>query len=457
MANKNKAAAPAAKKEEKKAAPKVQAPTVKKNEPKVPAATVEAYDSQLNSMKGMSQDAKVTYIDVIQRHYFDKPPVEGVKYTPEFKVGMNRIFDAFVLDIAISEVSNKDTVFAFLMDRIPDSYEAFKAVAKDMNIPLPALDSIKKSGDKLLISIAPENIPTQVKEEAKKEAKLIEEKPELDVNNIVGKDDEEDLLKKALAYLATLHEGSLFQRILNVINLYKDFSYTKYKKDEKKIAEFNNYTMGMWLDATFEKISPTILVKSIGRGMCGVTAAEKSPIHAFCILKNAASSVKDKESIPCDEDLAVMAKSIVKWIADTEIKALEGKNDKEAKSSTEMYKSALEIMSNPSFDVVDKLIENIASGEDVANKIRKAVMVAYYPTTPNKKTYKNLYQNVKEYAGVITNYFRDPLSKNIAYSAANITELEEYTQEEMIAINKENMKRKQAEQQTKEEKEEKKD
>lgn len=457
MANKNKAAAPAAKKEEKKAAPKVQAPAVKKEESKTPAVKVEAFDPKLNSMKGMSQDAKVTYIDVIQRHYFDKPPVEGVTYTPEFKVGMNRIFDAFVLDIAISEVSNKDTVFAFLMDRIPDSYEAFKAVAKDMNIPLPALESIKKDGDKLLISIAPENIPTHVKEEAKKEAKLIEDKPELDVNNIVGKDNEDDLLKKALAYTAALHEGSLFQRILNVIDLYKKFSYAKYEKDEKKIAEFNDYTMGMWLDATFEKISPTILVKSIGRGMCGVTAAEKSPVHAFCILKNAASSVRDKETIPSDEDLAVMAKSIVKWIADTEIKALEGKKDKEAKASIEMYKSALEIMADPSFDIIDNLIENIAKGEEVANKIRKAVMIAYYPTTPNKKTYKNLYQNIKEYAGVITNYFRDPLSKNIAYSIANITELEEYTQEEMVAINKEAMKRKQAEQQTKGQKEEKKD
>ena len=89
----------------------------------------------------------------------------------------------------------------------------------------------------------------------------------------------------------------------------------------------------------------------------------------------------------------------------------------------------LNIVKNPSFDIVDKLAENIALNNEEepayrsARRLIKNVMDTYHKdvdvTTVDPES---LINNCAQRGGVILNMFRDPLAKNSNYSEANISE-----------------------------------
>ena len=90
-----------------------------------------------------------------------------------------------------------------------------------------------------------------------------------------------------------------------------------------------------------------------------------------------------------------------------------------------------EQVTNCPTDFVDNLLENLKSEDSkvkkAANDTVNVIMKSYYPdfvdATLDDDTKDKLMQNIQQRAGIITNLFRDPLSQDIRYSIANITEM----------------------------------
>lgn len=87
-------------------------------------------------------------------------------------------------------------------------------------------------------------------------------------------------------------------------------------------------------------------------------------------------------------------------------------------------------MNNPAIEDVDNLIDNFNKKDDTDADYKRAHLIVdqiintYYKGTDlTKVDMDSLLHNVQQRAGIIINLFRDPLSRSIAYSEANITEI----------------------------------
>jgi hypothetical protein len=145
----------------------------------------------------------------------------------------------------------------------------------------------------------------------------------------------------------------------------------------------------------------------------------------------------------CNVTIASNKKSIEELDAKKNAKDIEACNHRIAD-----LEKAFEYFTNPSFDDVISLLENIGSKftEDgsaltpecqKANSIFNMVCKTYYGKQMSTAEYKNLDTNVQQYAGCIINMFREAGSDDKNYAISNITELEERTAEEKEAIIKE--------------------
>jgi hypothetical protein len=230
--------------------------------------------------------------------------------------------------------------------------------------------------------------------------------------------------------------------------------------DEAK-AKFENYNSGNWLDDLFSYVKPSVFFAGIGRGMASVIAAEKDPIHAFCIFRDAIKDKKSNEPVIDDQEIAYCVKSIVKWVCNTNIesnkKAIAAldkkKNAKEianCEASVKYYNEIIEYLTNPTTANVDVMIENMGSKFDDggvltqecqdANRLFNVVCKTYYGKHLSTTDYKNVAINVQNYGGKIVNLFCDAGSKVVKYSDAVISDLEENSEEEKAAAVKEAMK-----------------
>jgi hypothetical protein len=89
------------------------------------------------------------------------------------------------------------------------------------------------------------------------------------------------------------------------------------------------------------------------------------------------------------------------------------------------------VTTNPSFDIVDTLVENYKKEEGseeyaLAHRIVDNIMKTYYPDMDIKTLNEDvMLNNVQQRAGIIINMFRDPLSQSIAYNESNLTDMVE--------------------------------
>ena len=103
-----------------------------------------------------------------------------------------------------------------------------------------------------------------------------------------------------------------------------------------------------------------------------------------------------------------------------------------AKKNIEEQNKILGIVTNPTFDVVESLVENYNAEDEnsdeynIARRLVRNIKDLYYKKVDLEKTDMDVFlSNCQQYAGIITNLFCDPLSKSINYSESNLTELKD--------------------------------
>ena len=195
-----------------------------------------------------------------------------------------------------------------------------------------------------------------------------------------------------------------------------------------------------------------IVVGGIGNFMYSVTNGTKSPISAFCHFRNTAINRQTGITTVDDQFIADLTRCLVIWAQklklDDNNKSIEAvkknlevlkKDEKKNAAAIEDQNKRLETLNNnvayinktveyvtnPGCDVVDGLIDAYNQNDIAAKRIFKAIVDSYYHDIDVKTVKQDLLKkNVQQYAGIITNMFRDPLSQLLEYKEANIVELE---------------------------------
>ena len=409
---------------------------------------------------GMSADSKVLFVDLVQRRTVEKPRRDGV-YSPEFTEQLNVVADAMLVDVAINEVACSGNSFRFIASKNPKVHEAFVKLAESMGMQIPALEALpaptkeqlNESGmegedtkDKVVIEVTEKDISKEAKQTAKAEASVKNSDVELDITKFKNEDD----LRKALTYMMSA-KPSPFVNITEAVAMYRSYLMHNAKSDKEKEEVKNKSFEDLFTKVTEIVKNCTLVVRGFGSFLYNEVSSKKNPVSAFCILRNAA---KNKETgIPYmdDETIAAMLRVIVRWVSVGKVEE-QNKNianaksdivtlskDKKAnkkgiedleekiktyKNNIEHINNVLGFVTNPSFDVADKFLENLSENDQEARRLFGIVTSSYYgKELIENSDMKAIRQNAQIYIGVILNFFCDAALKNGNYTESDFVEI----------------------------------
>lgn len=459
----------------KKATPKTPGKAPQVNKPETPAVEkhAEMTDDQAlaqfntnpaavatgHTSGALSPDSKVRLLDLARRTFVEESR-PYLQFPQQTQVTVNRIVAVGILCTMADHVVAGDDQFAAVMQQ--QGYNALVSAAKDLGFKLPDIKALPAAANgEVTLTAANVEVPEETKETLKKEQETRKgEAPELDPEKITSEED----LKKALEYMFAQRSNKLVDTLVNGVDFMKKFRLHEAslaENAEEAKAKFENYNSGNWLDDLFSYVKPSVFFTGIGRGMASVIAAEKDPIHAFCIFRDAIKDKQTNEPVIDDQEIAYCVKSIVKWVCNCNIesnkKAIDAldkkKNAKEianCEASVKYYNEIIEYLTNPTTANIDVMIENMGSKFDAggvltqecqdANRMFNVICKTYYGKQLSTTDYKNIAINVQNYGGKIVNLFCDAGSKVVKYSDAVISDLEENSEEEKAAAVKEAMK-----------------
>lgn len=292
--------------------------------------------------------------------------------------------------------------------------------------------------------------------------------------------DEEELKEALSGFLAMNRDSKLMDSIMQCVNFYKSYRSIeakraitsaektlkntkgkKYKENaEKALASARNdmeHLKNMNFHDTFRKIVELTgrvgtLTYGIGAHFFNVTATSGSPVSAFCELRDHST---DKSTGVCkytDDQIADAVKCLVIIGAD-DVRSkgktlLEAENALPEKDRVKEHidaankniafadKATAAVLAAPG-EFVENLKKNFLEGNNFAKKTVIAIKRAYYrDVTPDmmaKVKSDSMLDNATQYAGIISNLFRNPSDPLVGYAKENIIDLEFKTDEEIKA------------------------
>lgn len=433
--------------------PEVEEPEVLTEERvKVMAATNP--DRLRQKMHTLSPDATIQALSLLDKSVVNTPD-PALAFPLEVRKKANLIVAIGTITTLMDHCAAGDDSFALAMQKTEYAglIECAKAAGYDIKLPdIKALPVIEDG--RVQIAAKEVKISKTQMEQAKKEAEIRKQVPELDPEKITSEED----LKKALEYKFLQKSYKLVDTLTDGIDFMKRFrlheaSLAENADDAKKKFEARN--SGDWLDDLFSYIKPGIFFAGIGKGMASVTAVEKNVIHAFTIFRDAVRDKNTGEPVLDDQELAYCVKSIVKWVCNTCIesnnKAIEGldskKNAKDIEACNkqiEYYTSILGYINAPDTEEIDTLLERIGSKFNEggvltqecqdANKLFNIITKSYYGKELSTADYTNLANNIQQYGYHIINLFRNADERRKDVGIMNISELEERSEEEKAAL-----------------------
>lgn len=292
--------------------------------------------------------------------------------------------------------------------------------------------------------------------------------------------DEKELKEALSGFLAMNRDSKLMDSIMQCVNFYKAYrsivakraieSAEKTLKDtkdkeykanaEKALASAKNdleRIKDMSFHDTFRKIVELTgrvgtLTYGIGAHFFNVTATSGSPVSAFCELHDHST---DKNTGVCkytDDQIADAVKCLViigaddvrskgKTLLEAENKLPEKDRVKEHidaanKNIAFADKATAAVLAAPG-EFVENLKKNFLEGNNFAKKTVIAIKRAYYrdvtPEMMAKVKSDSMLDNATQYAGIISNLFRNPSDPLVGYAKENIIDLEFKTDEEIKA------------------------
>lgn len=375
---------------------------------------------------------------------FKEDPDAGRKYSLDFLDAMDSIMAAGIVSALADEAAFGEGSFSVVLQH--KLYPQLVLTAKEMGVTLPSPKNLPHAADgTIVVEKEQVKLSKETKEELKQEKAIEEEKPELDPKKVAEMG--EDALRKALTYIMITgpKTTSVQRTLVKTVDFMRE--YRMYLADKAENAaeaklKYDDYTTGQWLDDAFSYVKPTFLISGIGRGMTTLVAYEKTPISAFCVLRKSMTNKEGKVEWD-DQSIADAVKSMVIFVAKNNIEketenlqALDPKAKdykevaKKYEESIRRYEDCIETVKNPNFAVVDHIIEGLQEDNETMTKMYKRIRDNFYPGK-SRDVFKNLDTNVIQRAGVILNMFCESGTENQNYSESNISELIQYTKEEL--------------------------
>ena len=292
--------------------------------------------------------------------------------------------------------------------------------------------------------------------------------------------DEEELKKALSGFLAMNRDSKLMESIIQCVNFYKAYRSIeakraiesaektlkntkdkKYKENAEKalasaksnLERVNNMSFH---DVFHEVVNLTgrvgTLTYGIGAHLFNVTATSGSPVSAFCELKDHSTNKDTGVCKYTDNQIADAVRCLVLIGAD-EVRSsgealLEKENKLPEKERVQAHvdtankniafadKATAAVLAAPG-SFVESLKQNFLDGNNFAKKTVIAIKRAYYrdvaPEMMAKVKPDSMLDNATQYAGIISNLFRNPSDPLVGYAKENIIDLAFKTDEEIKA------------------------
>lgn len=292
--------------------------------------------------------------------------------------------------------------------------------------------------------------------------------------------DEKELKEALSGFLAMNRDSKLMDSIMQCVNFYKSYRSIEAKRaivsaektlKETKGKEYKANAEKALISArndmerlknmnfhdTFRKIVELTgrvgtLTYGIGAHFFNVTATSGSPVSAFCELRDHST---DRNTGVCkytDDQIADAVKCLVIIGAD-DVRSkgnalLEAENKLPEKDRVKEHidvankniafadKATAAVLAAPG-EFVENLKKNFLDGNNFAKKTVIAIKRAYYrdvaPEMMAKVKPDSMLDNATQYAGIISNLFRNPSDPLVGYAKENIIDLEFKTDEEIKA------------------------
>lgn len=444
-------------------------------------AAIEAA-AMLTTTGGSSMDRN-HQVDLLKmahdRFFLDEKAAEHTGF-PQGAIDKINHINALGIAVCMSnEVKYGSSDFACVIRKsaLPEFAEALKEIG--VNFDDTKLLPSKGDPDAVEVSASAVEISEETSKKLEEDAKARAETAGKVFDPTKIKDEEE--LKKALSgFLAMNRDSKLMDSIMQCVNFYKAYRSIEAKraiesaektlketKDkeykanaEKALASAKNdmeRLKNMSFHDTFRKIVELTgrvgtLTYGIGAHFFNVTATSGSPVSAFCELRDHST---DKNTGVCkytDDQIADAVKCLViigaddvrskgKTLLEAENKLPEKDRAKEHidaanKNIAFADKATAAVLAAPG-SFVEGLKQGFLDGNNFAKKTVIAIKRAYYrDVTPDmmaKVKSDSMLDNATQYAGIISNLFRNPSDPLVGYAKENIIDLEFKTDEEIKA------------------------
>lgn len=399
--------------------------------------TMQSKMAEVNA-EGLDPNRRVDLMS-LTRDYFNNPDiVKKFNISQDVVDNMNHINMIAIAAAWASEIAFSKTEFAtkLRLTALPEMAQCLKelGINGDAIMKLPVKDGVVDVHNKDI------KIPNNVKEDMKEDKKKSEEVVELDPTKIQNTTQ----LYKSLQYLL-VNKNGVFKNITDAIALYRSYNMINAKNESEKNSIKSKSSADLLKEISELSGSCPFIIKGIGGYLLELTSKHKSPVPAFCILRDTAKN-KTVGAVTADEHvIADITKVLIQWAATAKISekqknikvlSKDGKANKEAidkiNKDIQHLADASALVGNPNSDFADNLINRAnstdaekAEDKKIANEARKIIAKSYYNDVDLKKSYSNLDSNIQQYAGVITSMFRDVNSPLSNYSVTKITELVE--------------------------------
>lgn len=391
------------------------------------------------------------------RFYKDPEAAKRYNITQETVDAINEITARSMVALLANEVELAQTPFAVRM-RV-SSLESLReaGAAMNINIDTKMLPAPDENGVVELPSAAVK-VSKEAKEGLKKEREAAQAKVELDPTKV---ENEEELKKSLLNILVkNTNGGNLYDSISTAVNFYEAYLGIQANKSDNPDSAREELKKKTRVDFLYD-ISKLLgkcpfTIGGIARYMFENTQRTKSPVVAFCTLRDASLNKKTGKPQVEDQMIADIVKVLIRWCADSEIAATkesiagferdieilkkdEKKNAKgiesgmktieNAKKHIEEVEEVVLFANSPDRSTVDNFVEDYKNNKNEGFKLARMtgskIVKTYYGNVDMKSIkQESLIHNIQQYLGVITNMFLPPLNQLTDYSEANITELE---------------------------------
>ena len=436
-------------------------------EASVPATVEDPKVLTPNQASSLSPDAKVKYIDLLQRRYIDDKEKKAA-YPTAFINGIDMIIDCEVIDIAVGQIAAGKDVFSFIVANNESNYAALAAMAATRGVqlksfkslPTPTKEQLAQAGlsgvdamHLIAVDVKPEDVSQEAKNQKKAENAIAKKIP-LDPTKIENEEQLREQLTRCL--VSDEHPILRMMKVINFYNAYLLINAKKAENSEEEIKKVKDMSRIDQLREITEIIGPcTFAMSGLAHFLNTATNQTGSPISAFCAYKRAIATIGEKAAAD-DQFIADIVKILIIWSCTSKISELNGliaacdenlkklSKDKKAnaaqikteqtfKSNHESeivgFQGIIDCVNNPSFDIVTNLVENYngdakAIKTKIAHRIVSNIIDTFYPDTKPADYEKDSLLGVSQYhAGTILNMFCNPLERNITYVDASLPEL----------------------------------